>query len=104
MHLHGYTFRIVARDGNTLAQPENANTVMLGASQTADIEFVASTPGTWMLHCHIMDHTVNPGPGSEGSATHEAEMGGLVTFIRVVPQGRVQTMPARDLMTMAKGM
>lgn len=33
-----------------------------------------------------MDHAVNPGPGSEGSATHEAEMGGLVTFVRVVPQ------------------
>jgi zinc transporter ZupT len=104
MHLHGYTFRIVARDGNALVQPELANTVLLGASQTADIEFVASNPGTWMLHCHIMDHTVNPGPGSEGSATHEAEMGGLVTFIRVVPQGRLQTMPARDLMTMTGSM
>ena len=100
MHLHGYTFRIVARDGNDLAQPERANTVMLGASQTADIEFVADNPGTWMLHCHIMDHTVNPGPGSEGSASHEAEMGGLVTFIKVVPGGQLQTMSARTLMGM----
>ena len=100
MHLHGYTFRIVARDGNDLPQPERANTVMLGASQTADIEFVANNPGTWMLHCHIMDHTVNPGPGSEGSATREAEMGGLVTFIKVVPGGQLRTTSARALMGM----
>ncbi|ULH17827.1 multicopper oxidase domain-containing protein (plasmid) [Deinococcus sp. KNUC1210] len=101
MHLHGYTFRILARDGNTLTAPESANTVTLGPSQTADLEFVANNPGTWMLQCHILDHAVNPGPGSEGSATHEAEMGGLVTFIRVVPNGTLQTMPARDLMTMS---
>ncbi|WP_188882579.1 multicopper oxidase domain-containing protein [Alicyclobacillus cellulosilyticus] len=83
MHLHGYTFAIVARDGQPLSQPEYANTVTLGPSQTADIAFVANRPGEWMFHCHILDHTVNPGPDQEGSATHLAEMGGLVTFVDV---------------------
>ncbi|MCL6592623.1 MAG: multicopper oxidase domain-containing protein, partial [Alicyclobacillus sp.] len=66
-----------------LPQPESANTVLLGPSQTADIEFVADNPGNWMFHCHILDHTVNPGPESEGSAQTMADMGGLVTWIRV---------------------
>ncbi|BAU28397.1 ZIP zinc transporter [Aneurinibacillus soli] len=83
MHLHGYTFQIVARDGNALAQPESANTVMLGPSQTADIAFTADNPGQWMFHCHIMDHTINPGPNGDGSDKHMADMGGLSTFINV---------------------
>ncbi len=90
MHLHGCTFRIVARDGNRLAQPVAANTIMLGPSQTADIAFTASNPGRWMFHCHILDHTINPGPDSEGSATRILAMGGLVTFIDVVRPGLVR--------------
>ncbi len=90
MHLHGYTFRIVARDGNRLAQPVAASTIMLGPSQTADIAFIASNPGKWMFHCHILDHTINPGPNGEGSATRIPAMGGLVTFIDVVRPGLVR--------------
>src|SRR6185437_11080490 len=68
MHLHGYTFEIAALDGNTLASPIKANTVMLAPSQTADIVFTADNPGAWMFHCHILDHTINPGPDGDGSA------------------------------------
>ncbi|MDI3257207.1 MAG: multicopper oxidase domain-containing protein [Kyrpidia sp.] len=83
MHLHGYTFAVVARDGNPLPQPEYGNTVTLGPSQTADIAFTADNPGQWMFHCHILDHTINPGEAGDGSATHMAEMGGLMTFLNV---------------------
>lgn len=83
MHLHGYTFAIVARDGNPLSTPEYANTVTLGPSQTADIAFTANNPGQWMFHCHILDHTENPSAAGDGSATHMADMGGLMTFINV---------------------
>jgi FtsP/CotA-like multicopper oxidase with cupredoxin domain len=86
MHLHGLTFQIVALDGNPLKTPIDANTVNLGAGQTADITFTASNPGKWMLHCHILDHTINPGPNGDGSAAHMASMGGLVTFIDVEPR------------------
>lgn len=44
-----------------------------------------------MLHCHILDRMINPGPYGDGSADYMAAMGGLVTFVvvtpRVPPQG-----------------
>jgi manganese oxidase len=86
MHLHGYTFRIVAMDGNPLDHPISANTVHLGPSQTADVAFTANNPGLWMFHCHILDHMINPGPQGEGNETVPANMGGLMTFIDVVPK------------------
>lgn len=83
MHLHGYTFQIIAKDGNPLVSPESANTIDLGPSQTADISFIANNPGEWMFHCHILDHTINPGPNGDGSSDKMADMGGLATFINV---------------------
>jgi hypothetical protein len=88
--LHGYTFKIIAMDGNPLAQPISANTVNLAPSQTADIVVAANNPGTWMFHCHVLDHLVNPGPYGEGSEKEIAEMGGLMTYLQVLP-GKVQT-------------
>ena len=90
MHLHGYTFKIVALDGNPLAQPISANTVNLAPSQTADIVVAANNLGAWMFHCHVLDHLVNPGPYGEGSEKEIAEMGGLMTYLQVLP-GKVQT-------------
>jgi FtsP/CotA-like multicopper oxidase with cupredoxin domain len=87
MHLHGYTFQVAALDGNPVANPIDANTLNLGASQTGDVVFVANNPGEWMFHCHIMDHVINPGPNGDGSATQMADMGGLMSFIHVVPTG-----------------
>jgi zinc transporter ZupT len=86
MHLHGYSFKVVALDGNPLANPITANTVSLEPSQTADVAFVANNPGDWMFHCHILDHMINPGPKGEGSETDIPDMGGLMTFIRVMPK------------------
>ena len=85
-----YTFQIMALDGNPLQTPIAANTVTLGAAQTADIVFTADNPGAWMFHCHILDHTINPGPYGDGSAAHMVGMGGLVTFVDVVPRAKVQ--------------
>ncbi len=90
MHLHGYSFRVVALDGNPLAHPCSVNTVNLAPSQTADVAFTAGNPGKWMFHCHITDHMINPGPQGEGDATTPANMGGLMTFIEVVPKGPAQ--------------
>jgi manganese oxidase len=90
MHLHGYTFRVVALDGNPLVHPYSANTVNLGPSQTADVAFTAGNPGKWMFHCHTTDHMINPGPQGEGDASTPANMGGLMTFIEVMPHGPVE--------------
>ncbi|HXL72401.1 MAG TPA: multicopper oxidase domain-containing protein [bacterium] len=91
MHLHGYTFRIIALDGNSLENPILANTVNLGPSQTADVAFTANNPGKWMFHCHILDHVINPGPQGEGNETTPANMGGLMTYINVSSKEDVKT-------------
>ncbi len=100
MHLHGYTFKIVALDGNPLATPISVNTVSLAPSQTADVVLVANNPGTWMFHCHILDHMINPGPGGDGSDKKIPEMGGLVTYLSVQPGGKTENdyLPACSLM------
>ena len=76
MHLHGVPFKIVATDGHPV--PEGAqltkDTVSVAPGERYDIEFVASEPGQWMLHCHILHHTTND----------NVEPGGLMLMINVV--------------------
>lgn len=63
MHLHGMPFKIVATDGHPV--PEAAqltkDTVLVAPGERYDVEFIASEPGQWMLHCHILHHTTNDG-------------------------------------------
>jgi manganese oxidase len=77
MHIHGPAFKIVATDGHPV--PEAAqltkDTVWVGPGERYDIEWVASDPGMWMLHCHIPHHTTND---------HE-EPGGLMLTLNVQP-------------------
>ncbi len=76
MHLHGFSFKIVATDGHPV--PEAAqltkDTVSVAPGERYDIEFVASETGQWMLHCHILHHTTNA----------NVEPGGLMLVINVV--------------------
>lgn len=76
MHLHGIPFKIVATDGH--AVPEAAqltkDTVTVAPGERYDIEFVATEPGQWMVHCHILHHTTND----------NIEPGGLMLMINVV--------------------
>jgi FtsP/CotA-like multicopper oxidase with cupredoxin domain len=76
MHLHGYTFNIIALDGNPVARPQAANTITLGPGQTADVAFTADNPGDWMFHCHILDHMKNIDDNVD-------DMGGLVAMVHV---------------------
>jgi FtsP/CotA-like multicopper oxidase with cupredoxin domain len=75
MHLHGMAFKIVATDGHPV--PEAAqltkDTVSVAPGERYDIEFVATEPGQWMLHCHILHHTTND----------NVEPGGLMLMINV---------------------
>jgi FtsP/CotA-like multicopper oxidase with cupredoxin domain len=56
IHLHGHTFRIVARDGKPHPRREWSDTVLLDPESRADVAFVADNPGDWMFHCHILEH------------------------------------------------
>jgi FtsP/CotA-like multicopper oxidase with cupredoxin domain len=67
MHLHGFSFRVLARNGAMVPHNEWADTVLLAPEDSVEIAFVADNPGDWMLHCHVTDH----------------QMAGLMTVLRV---------------------
>jgi FtsP/CotA-like multicopper oxidase with cupredoxin domain len=47
-HIHGHRWR--GGDGQW------TDTHILGPSTTATIEYVEDNPGTWLYHCHVVDH------------------------------------------------
>jgi len=67
MHLHGFSFQVLTRNGSPVAHNQWADTALLAPEDTVEIAFVADNPGDWMLHCHITDH----------------QMAGLMTVLRV---------------------
>ena len=75
MHLHGVPFKIVATDGHPLpaAAQWTKDTVSVAPGERYDIEFTATEPGAWMLHCHIPHHITNDG----------VEPGGLMLVVNV---------------------
>jgi FtsP/CotA-like multicopper oxidase with cupredoxin domain len=56
MHLHGHSFRVVARNGKPTELGEWQDTVLIPPRESADVSFVADNPGDWMFHCHILEH------------------------------------------------
>jgi FtsP/CotA-like multicopper oxidase with cupredoxin domain len=78
MHLHGYFFQVLDEKGEP-ARP-------LRWKDTVDVPFKSTVkllvrfddrPGTWMVHCHILDHaegglmtTVHVGDGPVGHHHH----------------------------------
>ena len=53
MHLHGQHFRAVLPDGSF---GPARDTLYVGGLENADIAFVASNPGKWLYHCHMLSH------------------------------------------------
>ncbi len=56
IHLHGHSFRVIARNGIPTRYREWQDTVLIAPRENADIAFVADNPGDWMFHCHIAEH------------------------------------------------
>ena len=56
MHLHGYSFQVLSRNGVAEPYPHVRDTVILRPKDTVEIAFVADNPGEWMLHCHVIEH------------------------------------------------
>ena len=67
MHLHGYSFQVLSRNGVAERYPHLRDTVVLRPGETVDFAFAADNPGNWMFHCHVIEHQEN----------------GLMTVIRV---------------------
>jgi FtsP/CotA-like multicopper oxidase with cupredoxin domain len=60
MHLHGYHFEIVARDGYRLRAPESIDTLSIAPGETYDAIVHATHPGVWAFHCHVLGHAEGP--------------------------------------------
>ncbi len=56
IHLHGHSFRVIARDGKPTRHREWQDTVLMAPRERVEIAFVADNPGDWMFHCHILEH------------------------------------------------
>jgi len=56
MHLHGYAFRVMTRNGAATRHRPWQDTVLLSPEDRVEIAFVADNPGDWMFHCHILEH------------------------------------------------
>ena len=56
IHLHGTFFRLLARDGAKADEPFFRDTVLVHPHETIDVGVVPTEVGTWMMHCHILEH------------------------------------------------
>ncbi len=68
MHLHGFEQIVVAKDGEPLDQPYAADTVLIAPGERYTVLFNASAAGTWVWHCHILNH-VDSADGMFGMVT-----------------------------------
>jgi len=68
IHMHGHTFYVTGTEGGRIARTAwmPGNTVLVGAAQARDIEFIAYNPGDWMFHCHLPHHMMNQMSSSIG--------------------------------------
>ena len=56
MHLHGMFFRVLARNGAPAEESFTRDTVLVHPQETVDVVVVPADPGTWMAHCHVLEH------------------------------------------------
>lgn len=56
IHTHGMFFKLLARDGVTVDEPFFRDTIIVHPREELDIGVVPLDVGTWMMHCHILEH------------------------------------------------
>ena len=61
IHLHGHYFKITATNGGRISTSAQhpGSTLFVPVGDTQDIEFIASDPGDWAIHCHMTHHVMN---------------------------------------------
>lgn len=64
MHMHGHHCREIAANGSV---GPLRDTLLMNRGEMTEIAFVAENPGDWLLHCHMLEHSV----------------GGMMTWLRV---------------------
>lgn len=56
IHFHGQRFLVLAVNGVPNTDLVWKDTVLVPAGDTVDLAVDMSNPGTWMAHCHILEH------------------------------------------------
>lgn len=56
IHFHGQRLMVLSTNGVANANPVWVDTALIAKGDTVDILLDASNPGTWMIHCHILEH------------------------------------------------
>ena len=56
MHMHRFEQIVVAKDGFVLDQPYAADTINVAPGERYSVLVKADTAGTWVWHCHILNH------------------------------------------------
>jgi len=57
MHTHGHYQNVIARDSMPVRPGDVEDTVEIGPGQRVDVTILGNAkPGTWMIHCHVLDH------------------------------------------------
>jgi FtsP/CotA-like multicopper oxidase with cupredoxin domain len=56
IHTHGMFFRLLARNGQAVDEPFFRDTVLIHPREEVDLGVVPIDAGTWMMHCHILEH------------------------------------------------
>lgn len=56
IHLHGMSFKVIGSNRHKITEPWFTDTYLLGRNERAQVALVADNPGTWMFHCHVIDH------------------------------------------------
>jgi FtsP/CotA-like multicopper oxidase with cupredoxin domain len=72
MHLHQFPQLVIAKDGLALDHPYWADTILVGPGERYTVLVHADRPGTWVWHCHILNHV-----------ERESGMFGMVTALVV---------------------
>ncbi|MEO6991667.1 MAG: multicopper oxidase domain-containing protein [Candidatus Baltobacteraceae bacterium] len=58
MHTHGHYMHVIDRDAMPVSSNDVEDTIAIGPGQRVDVTIDANAkPGTWMIHCHVLDHT-----------------------------------------------
>ncbi|MDD2047462.1 multicopper oxidase family protein [Pseudomonas putida] len=56
IHLHGMSFKVLSSNRHKFPEQYFTDTYLLGRNESAQVALVADNPGTWMFHCHVVDH------------------------------------------------
>jgi hypothetical protein len=113
MHTHGHDQLVIARDAQPLEYRDLEDTVLLGPGQRVDVTVLGNAkPGTWMMHCHVLDHIEDENSMPDGlvGALHYAgtpntltSMNAAMTAHMPMPMQPAQKKPAPAPKTLALG-